>query len=47
MVAADVDRYADSEFRRAGKPDEVATAGMLPDFERRQAAKRRYLEGKG
>ena len=47
MVLQEINRYADSEFRYADKSDEVAIAGMVRDFGRTDAAKRRYLEGKG
>ncbi|MEM9438104.1 MAG: ATP-binding protein [Pseudomonadota bacterium] len=47
MVIQEINRYADSEFRYADKSDEVAIEGMVRDMERTEAAKRRYLEGKG
>ncbi|SEM70717.1 ATPase family associated with various cellular activities (AAA) [Pseudorhodobacter antarcticus] len=47
MVVQEINRYADSEFRYADKSDEVAIANMVRDFGRQEAAKRRYLEGKG
>ena len=47
MVLQEVNRYADSEFRYADKSDEVAISNMVRDFERQEAAKKRYLEGKG
>ena len=47
MVIQEINRYADSEFRYADKSDEVAISNMVRDFERQEAAKRRYLEGKG
>lgn len=47
MVVQEINRYADSEFRYADKSDEVAISNMVRDMERTEAAKRRYLEGKG
>lgn len=47
MVVQEINRYADSEFRYADKSDEVAIANMVRDMQRTEAAKRRYLEGKG
>jgi hypothetical protein len=47
MVVQEINRYADSEFRYADKSDEVAVSNMVRDFGRQEAAKRRYLEGKG
>ncbi|MEO0937632.1 MAG: ATP-binding protein [Pseudomonadota bacterium] len=47
MVIQEINRYADSEFRYADKSDEVAIEGMVRDMQRSEAAKRRYLEGKG
>ncbi|MEL7261090.1 MAG: AAA family ATPase [Pseudomonadota bacterium] len=47
MVVQEINRYADSEFRYADKSDEVAIEAMVRDFGRQDAAKRRYLEGKG
>ena len=47
MVIQEVNRYADSEFRYADKSDEVAIEGMVRDYQRTEAAKRRFLEGKG
>ncbi|MGR3321375.1 MAG: ATP-binding protein [Pseudooceanicola sp.] len=47
MVIQEINRYADSEFRYADKSDEVAIEAMVRDFGRQEAAKRRYLEGKG
>jgi hypothetical protein len=47
MVIQEINRYADSEFRYADKSDEVAVSNMVRDFGRQEAAKRRYLEGKG
>jgi energy-coupling factor transporter ATP-binding protein EcfA2 len=46
MVVQEINRYADSEFRYADKSDEVAIEGMVREFGRQEAAKRRYLEGK-
>ncbi|ASM74192.1 MULTISPECIES: AAA family ATPase [Roseobacteraceae] len=47
MVIQEINRYADSEFRYADKSDEVAIDAMVRDFGRQEAAKKRYLEGKG
>ncbi|MEM8577564.1 MAG: ATP-binding protein [Pseudomonadota bacterium] len=47
MVIQEINRYADSEFRYAGKSDEAAIAGMVRDYGLTEEAKRRYLEGKG
>ena len=47
MVVQEINRYADSEFRYADKSDEVAIEAMVRDFGRQEAAKKRYLEGKG
>ena len=47
MVIQEINRYADSEFRYADKSDEVAIENMVRDLGRSEAAKRRYLEGKG
>jgi hypothetical protein len=47
MVVQEINRYADSEFRYADKSDEVAISNMVRDMERTEAARRRYLEGKG
>ncbi|MFN4171665.1 MAG: AAA family ATPase, partial [Pseudorhodobacter sp.] len=47
MVIQEINRYADSEFRYADKSDEVAISNMVRDFGRQEAAKRRWLEGKG
>jgi hypothetical protein len=47
MVIQEINRYADSEFRYADKSDEVAITNMVRDMERTEAAKRRYLEGRG
>ena len=47
MVIQEINRYADSEFRYADKSDEVAIENMVRDFGRQDAAKKRYLEGKG
>ncbi len=47
MVVQEINRYADSEFRYADKSDEVAIDAMVRDFGRQEAAKKRYLEGKG
>lgn len=46
MVLQEINRYADSEFRYADKSDEVAIDALVRDFERNEAAKTRYLEGK-
>jgi hypothetical protein len=46
MVVQEINRYADSEFRYADKSDEVAIEGMVREFGRQEAAKKRYLEGK-
>ncbi|WP_299727755.1 ATP-binding protein [uncultured Tateyamaria sp.] len=47
MVVQEINRYADSEFRYADKSDEVAIDAMVRDFGRQEAAKKRWLEGKG
>ena len=47
MVIQEINRYADSEFRYADKSDEVAIETMVREFGRTEAAKKRYLEGKG
>ncbi|GAA6193328.1 ATP-binding protein [Phaeobacter sp. NW0010-22] len=47
MVVQEINRYADSEFRYADKSDEVAIDALVRDFGRQEAAKKRYLEGKG
>ncbi|MDP3862725.1 MAG: ATP-binding protein [Phaeovulum sp.] len=47
MVVQEINRYADSEFRYADKSDEAAVEGMVRDLRRGEAAKKRYLEGKG
>lgn len=47
MVVQEINRYADSEFRYADKSDEVAIAGMVRDMGRMEAAKRRFVEGRG
>ena len=47
MVIQEINRYADSEFRYADKSDEAAIEDMVRDFTRTDAAKKRYLEGKG
>ncbi|PVA07547.1 AAA family ATPase [Thalassorhabdomicrobium marinisediminis] len=46
MVIQEINRYADSEFRYADKSDEVAIEAMVREYERQEAAKRRYLESK-
>lgn len=47
MVIQEINRYADSEFRYADKSDEVAIENAVRDMQRMDAAKKRYLEGKG
>jgi energy-coupling factor transporter ATP-binding protein EcfA2 len=47
MVVQEINRYADSEFRYADKSDEVAIENAVRDMRRMDAAKRRYLEGRG
>lgn len=47
MVIQEINRYADSEFRYADKSDEVAIENAVRDMGRMEAAKKRYLEGKG
>ena len=47
MVIQEINRYADSEFRYADKSDEVAIDNMVREYERTDAAKKRFLEGKG
>ncbi|AXI48358.1 AAA family ATPase [Sulfitobacter sp. SK012] len=47
MVVQEINRYADSEFRYADKSDEVAIDGAVRDMQRMEAAKKRYLGGKG
>ncbi|UYG02748.1 ATP-binding protein [Halomonas sp. LR3S48] len=44
MVLQEINRYADSEFRYAGKSDEAAIDAMVRDLGRQEEAKRRYLE---
>ncbi|MBW6389861.1 MULTISPECIES: AAA family ATPase [Halomonadaceae] len=44
MVLQEINRYADSEFRYAGKSDEAAIEAMVRDLGRQAEAKRRYLE---
>ena len=47
MVIQEINRYADSEFRYADKSDEAAISSMVRDMQRAEAAKKRYLEGRG
>ncbi|MEC7299851.1 MAG: AAA family ATPase, partial [Pseudomonadota bacterium] len=47
MVVQEINRYADSEFRYADKSDEVAIEAMVRDMGRQDAARKRYMEGKG
>ena len=47
MIAQEINRYADSEFRYADKSDEVAIENMVREYGRTEEAKRRYLEGQG
>jgi hypothetical protein len=47
MVIQEINRYADSEFRYADKSDEIAIDNAVRDMERMEAAKKRYLSGKG
>ena len=47
MVVQEINRYADSEFRYADKSDEVAIENMIREMGRMEAAKKRYLGGKG
>ena len=47
MVIQEINRYADSEFRYADKSDEAAISNMVRDMQRAEAAKKRYLEGRG
>jgi len=47
MVIQEINRYADSEFRYADKSDEVAIENAVRDMQRMEAAKSRYLGGKG
>ncbi|MGC0223949.1 ATP-binding protein [Pseudooceanicola nitratireducens] len=47
MVVQEINRYADSEFRYADKSDEVAIDAMVRDMGRQDAARKRYMEGKG
>ncbi|MDX2482976.1 MAG: ATP-binding protein [Pseudodonghicola sp.] len=47
MVIQEINRYADSEFRYSDSSDEMAIEAAVRDMERMEAAKRRYLEGKG
>ncbi len=47
MVVQEINRYADSEFRYADKSDEAAIEGAVRDMRRMEAAKKRYLEGRG
>ncbi len=47
MVMQEINRYADSEFRYADKSDEVAIENAVRDMQRMEAAKKRYLGGKG
>ncbi|PIE11330.1 MAG: AAA family ATPase [Rhodobacterales bacterium] len=46
MVLQEINRYADSEFRYAGKSDEAAIDEAVRDMRRMEEAKRRYLEGR-
>ncbi len=45
MVLQEINRYADSEFRYAGKADEAAIADMLRQMRLSDEARRRYREG--
>ena len=47
MVIQEINRYADSEFRYADRSDEAAISSMVRDMQRAEAAKKRYLEGRG
>jgi energy-coupling factor transporter ATP-binding protein EcfA2 len=47
MVVQEINRYADSEFRYADKSDEVAIDALVRELGVQEAAKERYLEGKG
>ncbi|MDQ2066892.1 ATP-binding protein [Xinfangfangia sp. CPCC 101601] len=47
MVVQEINRYADSEFRYGDKSDEVAIEAAVRDMQRMEAAKKRYLEGRG
>ncbi len=47
MVIQEINRYADSEFRYAGKSDEAAIGDMLRQMRLGDEARRRYLEEKG
>ncbi|MDX5434310.1 MAG: hypothetical protein LPK20_12140, partial [Halomonas sp.] len=44
MVLQEINRYADSEFRYAGKSDDAAIETMVRELSRQEEAKRRYLE---
>lgn len=44
MVLQEINRYADSEFRYAGKSDAAAIDTMVRDLGLQEAARRRYLE---
>lgn len=45
MVLQEINRYADSEFRYAGKSDAAAIESMVRDLGLQEAARKRYLEG--
>jgi energy-coupling factor transporter ATP-binding protein EcfA2 len=47
MVIEEINRYADSEFRYADTADERAIAAMVREMGRTEAARARYLEGRG
>ncbi len=47
MVIQEINRYADSEFRYADKSDEIAIETMVREYGRQEAAKKRYLGGRG
>ena len=47
VVIHEINRYADSEFRYAEKPAEVAIVAMVRDFGRQDEARCGLLEGKG
>lgn len=47
MVVQEINRYADSEFRYGDNSDEAAIEGLVREMGRMEAAKKRFVEGKG
>ena len=45
MVLQEINRYADSEFRYAGKTDEAAIEAMVRDLRLQQEAQKRFRAG--